>query len=84
MALISKEKCLEAQRIAGALGYVELAADPSFQKEFVGSLYIPHNTSHVNTAQESVRIGVSRSVANINGLQKSKLEGQCSGNRSVS
>jgi uncharacterized 2Fe-2S/4Fe-4S cluster protein (DUF4445 family) len=42
MALISREKCLEAQKIADVLEYVELAADPSFQKEFVDSLYIPH------------------------------------------
>jgi uncharacterized 2Fe-2S/4Fe-4S cluster protein (DUF4445 family) len=42
MALLSKQKCAEAQRIAEALEYVELAADPDFQEEFVNSLYIPH------------------------------------------
>jgi uncharacterized 2Fe-2S/4Fe-4S cluster protein (DUF4445 family) len=42
MALISKKKCAEAQKIAQALEYVELAADADFQKEFVNSLYIPH------------------------------------------
>jgi uncharacterized 2Fe-2S/4Fe-4S cluster protein (DUF4445 family) len=42
MALISKQKSAEAQKIAEALEYVELAADPDFQKEFVNSLYIPH------------------------------------------
>ena len=42
MALISKEKFLEAQKIAEKLEYLELAADPDFQKEFVNSLYIPH------------------------------------------
>jgi uncharacterized 2Fe-2S/4Fe-4S cluster protein (DUF4445 family) len=42
MALISKGKSLEAQKIANSLEYVELAADPDFQEEFVNSLYIPH------------------------------------------
>jgi uncharacterized 2Fe-2S/4Fe-4S cluster protein (DUF4445 family) len=42
IALISKQKCAEAQKIAEALEYVELAADPDFQKEFVNCLYIPH------------------------------------------
>lgn len=42
MVLLSKEKALEAQKIADGLEYVELAAYPDFQKEFVDSLYIPH------------------------------------------
>jgi len=45
MALMSKEKSLEAQEIASGLEYVELAANPDFQKEFVDSLYIPHKQS---------------------------------------
>jgi uncharacterized 2Fe-2S/4Fe-4S cluster protein (DUF4445 family) len=42
MAVLSKEKRTEAQKIAETLEYVELAADPEFQSEFVNSLYIPH------------------------------------------
>jgi len=42
MALLSKKKRTEAQKIAENLEYVELAADPQFQTEFVNSLYIPH------------------------------------------
>jgi uncharacterized 2Fe-2S/4Fe-4S cluster protein (DUF4445 family) len=42
MALVSKENRAEAQKIAENLKYVELAADPNFQREFVNSLYIPH------------------------------------------
>jgi uncharacterized 2Fe-2S/4Fe-4S cluster protein (DUF4445 family) len=45
MALLSKEKCAEAQDIADTLEYVELAADPNFQREFVDALYIPHKHS---------------------------------------
>lgn len=42
MALISREERSEAQTIAETLEYVELAADPEFQREFINSLYIPH------------------------------------------
>jgi len=42
MCLLSKEKFVEAMKVAGMLEYVELAADPDFQKEFFNSLYIPH------------------------------------------
>lgn len=42
MALVSREMRAESQKIAENLKYVELAADPNFQREFVNSLYIPH------------------------------------------
>ena len=45
MALLSKEKYMEAQKIAEALEYLELAVDPDFPKEFMDSLYIPHKYS---------------------------------------
>jgi uncharacterized 2Fe-2S/4Fe-4S cluster protein (DUF4445 family) len=42
MALLSKHKRKEAQQIAETIKYIELAAQPDFQKEFIDSLYIPH------------------------------------------
>jgi uncharacterized 2Fe-2S/4Fe-4S cluster protein (DUF4445 family) len=42
VALLSREKRVEAEKIVKALEYVELAADPEFQSEFVNSLYIPY------------------------------------------
>jgi uncharacterized 2Fe-2S/4Fe-4S cluster protein (DUF4445 family) len=45
MALLSKERWAEAQRIAETMEYVELAADKDFQKTFTDSLYIPHRNS---------------------------------------
>ncbi len=42
MCLLSKEKLVEALKVAGMLEDVELAADPDFQREFFNSLYIPH------------------------------------------
>jgi uncharacterized 2Fe-2S/4Fe-4S cluster protein (DUF4445 family) len=45
MALLSKDRWAEAQRIAETMEYVELAADKDFQKTFTDSLYIPHRNS---------------------------------------
>jgi len=45
MALLSKEIRREADDIARNIGYVELAADPDFQREFTDALYLPHRNS---------------------------------------
>jgi len=42
MCLLSKEERAEAMKIAENMEYVELAADPNFQHEFLNALYIPH------------------------------------------
>jgi len=42
MILLSKEIRMKAERIARDIGYVELGADPSFQREFTNALYFPH------------------------------------------
>jgi uncharacterized 2Fe-2S/4Fe-4S cluster protein (DUF4445 family) len=42
MALLSREVREESDRIAQGIGYVELAADPSFQREFTEALQLPH------------------------------------------
>ena len=42
MCLLSKEERAEAMKIAENMEYVELAADPDFQHEFLSALYIPH------------------------------------------
>ena len=42
MCLLSKEERAEAMKIAENMEYVELAADPNFQHEFLKALYIPH------------------------------------------
>ncbi len=44
IALLNKEKRVEAQRIAQWVRYVETAVDPDFQHEFVGAIHIPHAT----------------------------------------
>jgi uncharacterized 2Fe-2S/4Fe-4S cluster protein (DUF4445 family) len=42
IALLNREKRLEAQRIAREVRYIETAVDPQFQAEFVAALHIPH------------------------------------------
>ena len=42
IALLNRQKRLEAQEIAHWIRYVETAIDPDFQKEFVDAMYLPH------------------------------------------
>jgi uncharacterized 2Fe-2S/4Fe-4S cluster protein (DUF4445 family) len=42
IALLNKNKRIEAQTIATWVRYVETAVDPDFQNEFVGAIHIPH------------------------------------------
>ena len=42
IALLNKAKRDEANVIARQLEYVELAVDPTFQREFMESIYFPH------------------------------------------
>ena len=42
IALLNKEKRLEAQRLVEWVRYVETAVDPDFQDEFVDAIHIPH------------------------------------------
>ena len=51
IALLNRQKRLEAQHIAQWVRYVETAVDPDFQNEFVGAIHIPHATDefpHLN------------------------------------
>ena len=52
MALMSKNEYSVAQKLAETLEYVELAANPQFQREFIDSLYIPHKTARKETGNE--------------------------------
>lgn len=51
MVLLSREKGLEAQRIAESMQYIELAADPDFRRAFTDSLYIPHRNAQQDSRQ---------------------------------
>ncbi|MCP4358671.1 MAG: DUF4445 domain-containing protein [Chloroflexi bacterium] len=42
IALLNKEKRLEAQEIARSTTYIETAVDPEFQNEFVAAIHLPH------------------------------------------
>jgi len=42
IALLNKEKRLEAQEIARSVTYIETAVDPEFQNEFVAAIHLPH------------------------------------------
>ena len=42
IALLNKEKRIEAQEIAHWIRYIETAIDPDFQQEFVGAIHVPH------------------------------------------
>jgi uncharacterized 2Fe-2S/4Fe-4S cluster protein (DUF4445 family) len=42
MALLSREVRENSDRIAQRVAYVELAADPSFQREFTEAMQFPH------------------------------------------
>ena len=42
MALLSREVRADADRLVQRIEYVELAADPSFQREFTEALQLPH------------------------------------------
>lgn len=42
MALLKREKRLEAEEIARKVTYMELANEPDFQKEFIEAMPIPH------------------------------------------
>jgi uncharacterized 2Fe-2S/4Fe-4S cluster protein (DUF4445 family) len=42
IALLNKEKRLEATAVSQGVRYVETAVDPEFQEEFVGAIHLPH------------------------------------------
>ena len=42
IALLNREKRMEAQRIARRVRYIETAVDENFQEEFVKAIHIPH------------------------------------------
>lgn len=44
IALLNRDKRVEAQEIAHWVKYIETAVDPEFQDEFVGAIHIPHNS----------------------------------------
>ena len=44
MALISKRVREEAELLAEKVRYLELSADPAFEKEFINALYLPHRS----------------------------------------
>ncbi|GAB4426950.1 MAG: ASKHA domain-containing protein [Anaerolineae bacterium] len=44
IALLNRDKRLEAQRVAHAATYIETAVAADFQDEFVGAMHLPHQT----------------------------------------
>ncbi len=44
IALLNRQKRLEAQELAHWVRYIETAVDPDFQAEFVGAIHLPHAT----------------------------------------
>jgi uncharacterized 2Fe-2S/4Fe-4S cluster protein (DUF4445 family) len=42
MALLSRTKRLEARKQARELEYVEIAVEPTFEKQFMQAMHIPH------------------------------------------
>ncbi|NOX62265.1 MAG: DUF4445 domain-containing protein [Chloroflexi bacterium] len=42
IALLNRDKRIEAQRIVERIRYIETAVDPEFQEEFVAAIHIPH------------------------------------------
>ena len=44
IALLDRDKRLEAERVAKEVGYVELTLAKEFQEEFMAAMYIPHMT----------------------------------------
>ncbi len=42
IALLNREKRVEARRISQKVRYIETAVDPDFQAEFVAAIHIPH------------------------------------------
>lgn len=44
IALLNRDKRLEADRIAGEVEYLELTLEKGFQEEFLAAMHIPHNT----------------------------------------
>lgn len=51
IALLNRDKRLEAQQIAHRIKYIETAVDPEFQDEFVRALHIPHATDSFSQLQ---------------------------------
>jgi uncharacterized 2Fe-2S/4Fe-4S cluster protein (DUF4445 family) len=50
IALLNKQKRIEAQDLVEWVTYVETAVDPDFQEEFAGAIHIPHRSdqfSHI-------------------------------------
>jgi uncharacterized 2Fe-2S/4Fe-4S cluster protein (DUF4445 family) len=51
IALLNRDKRVEAQQVAHTVKYIETAVAPSFQDEFVNALHIPHQSDsfpHLN------------------------------------
>lgn len=44
IALLNRQKRIEAQEVARWIRYIETAVDPEFQNEFVGAIHLPHAT----------------------------------------
>jgi uncharacterized 2Fe-2S/4Fe-4S cluster protein (DUF4445 family) len=42
MAALSRERYLEAQKIADGMTYFELSTDPTFMGEFTSACFFPH------------------------------------------
>ncbi|UCC51854.1 MAG: DUF4445 domain-containing protein [Anaerolineaceae bacterium] len=48
IALLNRQKRVEAQMLVEQVQYIETAVDPDFQDEFVNALHIPHATDSFN------------------------------------
>jgi len=58
IALLNKAKRDEANAISRQVEYVELAVDPTFQREFMESMHLPHMKDkfpHIQNILDSIR-----------------------------
>ncbi|MCA9931764.1 MAG: DUF4445 domain-containing protein, partial [Anaerolineales bacterium] len=75
IALLNREKRIEAQRVAYATRYIETAVDPDFQDEFVDAIHLPHARDafpHLDGMLPVVETAVSNSSARQRKRRRSK------------
>ena len=56
IALLNRDKRAEAAAIARRVTYIETAADPDFQTEFVSAIHIPHATDNFTHLESELKV----------------------------
>ena len=56
IALLNRDKRAEAAAIARRVTYIETAADPDFQTEFVSAIHIPHATDPFTHLESELKV----------------------------